>query len=99
MRIHLALMSCLALAACSSALQDEQIRGDFLALQTAGEIQPSAAMTKIVRGDGWSDGAEVRVYFCQRKESSVGKCEEENYVSLTYQRSGDEWCLISSDQE
>lgn len=91
------LAGCAFLVACSASLQDEQIRGDFLGLQKKGEIKPSGKITKIIRGDGWSDGAEVRVYFCQQALSE--QCYEA-YASLSYQKHADgSWHLISATSE
>lgn len=99
MRIFYAtlLIGCASLSACSAGLQDRQIRNDFFSLQKKGEIKSSGEITKIIRGDGWSDGAEVRVYFCQQVPSE--QCKEA-YASLSYQRRTDgSWHLISVANE
>lgn len=84
------------LGACSSGLQDDEIRQDFLTLQEKGKVVPSERITKISRGDGWSDGAEVRVYFCPRQPDLSKECSE-TYVSLAYQKYGSDWRLISAE--
>lgn len=91
----LLLACCALLGACSSGLRDEQIRSDFLALQKKGQIAQSGEITKIVKGDGWSDGAEIRVYFCSHQQSQFTQCDE-TYVELSYQKYADGWRLISA---
>lgn len=99
MRISYLIMffGCAFLGACSAGLQDQQIRSDFFGLQKKGEVKPSGEITRVIKGDGWSDGAEVRVYFCQQTLSQ--KCEE-TYVSMSYQKRADgSWKLISVGAE
>lgn len=84
------------LAACSSGVRDEQILNDLAVYQKDGGEASSAL--KITHGDGWSDGAEVRVYLspaCAPQDAQAKKCTEK-YVSMSYQRQKDDtWKLLS----
>jgi hypothetical protein len=89
---------CVLLSACSYGPQDEQIRGDFLAFQQKEGLALPAEIKRITREDGWSDGAEVRVYFCLRTQKPPAKCDE-TYVGMSYQKYADDWRLISTTSE
>ncbi|MGN7919882.1 hypothetical protein [Lysobacter sp. 22409] len=90
-------IGCAFLGACSAGLRDEQIRSDFFDLQKKGEIKSSGGITKIIKGDGWDDGAEVRVHFCQ--QAPPQQCKE-THASLSYQKRADgSWKLISVGTE
>lgn len=82
---------CIALPACVNSPSDEQVKKDFLTSKPDGE---SLKVTKVTRGDGWSDGAEVRVYFCEAQDRGE-RCKE-RYASMAYQKQPDNsWRLIS----
>lgn len=87
------------LAACSSSVPERQVREDFATLQQTGAIPAKARLERIEFHDGWSDGAEIEVYFClPSAEGPTRGCEPRN-AGLSYQKLGERWQLFSVEAE
>jgi hypothetical protein len=82
------------LVGCSGRLQDDQARADFASLARQGRIAAPEHETKIVRGEGWGEGEEVRVYFCARRPATGNACVED-FIGPSYQRESGGWRLIA----
>lgn len=88
-----------ALAACSRSVPERQVREDFATLQQTGAIPAKARLERIEFNDGWSDGAEIEVYFClPAAEGPTRGCEPRN-AGLSYQKLGERWQLFSVEAE
>lgn len=82
--------ACIGMAACTSGPSDHQIMGDFLS--SPGWEGQAPEITGVTRGDGWDDGAEVRVYFKPR--TCATKCEAA-FASMSYQQhDAGKWRLL-----
>lgn len=89
------LATCVALSACVYGPSDSQVEKDF---QEASKLEGGARIIDIARGDGWSEGAELRVRFCQ-PISPASDCREGN-ASMSYQKQPNgSWRLVSISQE
>lgn len=91
--LTLLLIGCF-LAACSPAPSDEQIRQDFLVLQHTGKIAEAGEFRRSVLGDGWGDGVEIRLYFCERPGLDPEQCTD-TYIELAYRKLADQWTVIA----
>lgn len=94
-----AALACALLAACAGPVLEREVNKDFAALQATGAIPARARLERIELTDGWSDGAEVEVYFCLPDAEGPGRgCEPRN-VGLSYQKLDGRWRLFSVQAE
>lgn len=92
-------LACAALAACAGSVPERQVNEDFATLQATGTIPARARLERIELTDGWSDGADVEVYFCLPDAGGPGRgCEPRN-VGLSYQKLDGQWRLFSVQAE
>jgi hypothetical protein len=105
MRNALLVLSCIAVAACSSAVTEQRVEQDFRRVLLAD--YKNIDLKKVQRvafGDGWDDGVEVRVYFegsCKPATTAASVKREcpkgPMHMQMSYQkRSGGEWEILAT---
>ncbi|WP_157499167.1 hypothetical protein [Lysobacter sp. Root604] len=105
MRIFILMILIAPAVGCSSGLTEKRVEQDFRGLIKANyKVITIEKVHRVSFGDGWDDGAEVRVYFVAKCETGGAadaqgaECwDGEMHMQMSYQKnSSGSWELLSS---